>query len=138
MKYKPFLLLQTMFLLRRACSENYYYFFGIMSMMQYIYSFNNNKLSFRDSVLSKYISELLNGIRPHMRYKKWCIIKRVTAYKGNPFTDKLNCMLLLRKSVACSPPRVFLLNKRSELVTKCFHENKFFVTNYRTHCFNLP
>ena len=70
--------------------------------------------------LSKYIWELKDKGTDHEI--KWSIIKRAKPYSGKPsrcnlcLAEKL-CLLTADKSV--------LLNKRSELVTKCRHENKF-------------
>ena len=52
------------------------------------------------------------------------IIKRARAYKGNPS----RCNLCLSEKLCILTSQNFsLLNKKSELVTKCRHENKFFV-----------
>ena len=101
--------------------------------------FNNHKLSFRnrnhahDTVLSKYIWELRDNDTGHDI--KWRIIKRANAYKGNPS----RCNLCLSEKLCILTARgTSLLNRRSELVTKCRHENKFFATNHRTRCSNRP
>ena len=90
--------------------------------------YNNHKLSFKDrkhshdTVLSKYIWNLKDG---NIDYKiNWRIIKRARAYKGNPS----RCNLCLSEKLCILTSQNFsLLNKKSELVTKCRHENKFFV-----------
>ena len=76
---------------------------------------------------SQDISELRDN---DTRYDiKWRILKKANTYIGNPS----HCNLCLSEKLciltACD---VSLLNKRSELVTKCRHENKFFATNHRT------
>ena len=83
--------------------------------------YNNQELSFKDrnhshdTVLSKHIWDFKDG---NIDYEiNWCIIRRGSAYKGKPSRCNL-----------CRA--VFLLNKRSELVMKCRHENKFFVATY--------
>ena len=94
--------------------------------------YNNYKLSFNDrkhshdTVLSRYIWELRDN---DTNYDiKWRIIKRANAYKGNPS----RCNLCLSEKLCILTARdVSLLNKRSELVTKCRHENKFFATNHK-------
>ena len=90
--------------------------------------YNNHKRSFKDrkhshdTVLSKYIWNLKDG---NIDYKiNWRIIKRARAYKGNPS----RCNLCLSEKLCILTSQNFsLLNKKSELVTKCRHENKFFV-----------
>ena len=83
--------------------------------------------------LSKYIWEL----RDHDKVYdlKWRIIKRANAYQGNP---SLCITLFLSEKLCILTARDTLLNKRSELVTKCRHENKFFATNRGTRCSNRP
>ena len=49
----------------------------------------------------------------------WRIIKRARAYNGKPCLAEKLCILTAQNAS--------LLNKKSELVTKCRHENKFFV-----------
>ena len=65
---------------------------------------------------------------------KWQIIKRANAYKANP----LSCNLCLSKKLCILTARsASLLNKRSELVNKCHHDNKFFATKPMP-CSNRP
>ena len=100
--------------------------------------FNNHKLSFRnqnhshDTVLSKYICELKNNDTTYDI--KWCIIKTANAYKGNPSC----CNLCLSEKLCILTAGDTILNKWSELVTKCHQENKFFAANHRKRCSNHP
>ena len=90
--------------------------------------YNNHKLSFKDrkhshdTVLSKHIWDLKDG---NTDYEiNWRIIKRANAYKGKPSRCNL---CLAEKLCILTAQNTSLLNKKSELVTKCRHENKFFV-----------
>ena len=91
--------------------------------------YNNHKLSFRDRkhshsiVLSKHIWDLKDSNTDYQI--NWRIIKRANAYRGNPS----RCNLCLSEKLCILSARdISLLNKKSELVTKCRHENKFFTT----------
>ena len=94
--------------------------------------YNNHKLSFNDrkhshdTVLSRRIWELKDTNTSYDL--KWRIIKRANAYHGNPSRCNL---CLSEKLCILNTQDVSLLNKKSELVTKCRHENKFFATNHR-------
>ena len=92
--------------------------------------YNNHKLSFRDrkhshaTVLSKHIWDLKDSDTDY--HINWRIIKRANAYRGNPS----RCNLCLSETLCILSARdVSLLKKKSELVTKCRHENKFFTTS---------
>ena len=94
--------------------------------------YNNHKLSFKDrkhshdTVLSKHIWDL--KVR-NIDYKiNWRIIKRASAYKGSPSRCNL---CLAEKLCILTTQNASLLNKKSELVTKCRHENKFFMVTNR-------
>jgi len=91
--------------------------------------YNNHKLSFRDrkhshsTVLSKHIWDLKDSNTDYQI--NWRIIKRANAYRGNPS----RCNLCLSEKLCILSARdISLLNKKSELVTKCRPENKFFTT----------
>ena len=91
--------------------------------------YNNHKLSFRDqkhshsTVLSKHIWDLKDSNTDYQI--NWRIIKRANTYRGNPS----RCNLCLSEKLCILSARdISLLNKKSELVTKCRHENKFFTT----------
>ena len=90
--------------------------------------YNNHKLSFKnrkhshDTELSKHIWNLKDK---NIDYEiNWLIIKRVSAYKGKPSRCNL---CLAEKLCILTAQNASLLNKRSELVTKRRHENKFFM-----------
>ena len=89
--------------------------------------YNNHKLSFKDqkhshdTVLSKHIWDLQDG---NIYEINWHIIKRASAYKGKPSPCNL---CLAEKLCILIAQNASLLNKKSELVTKCCQENKFFV-----------
>ena len=89
--------------------------------------YNSHKLSFKDqkhshdTVLSKHL-RLKDG---NINYEiNWHITKRASAYKGKPSRCNL---CLAEKLCILTAQNASLLNKRSELVTKCCHENKFFM-----------
>ena len=94
--------------------------------------FNGHKVSLKhkshrnDTTLSKYIWKLKdNGTNFNIH---WSIVKRAKAYKGS--TRRCN-LCLTEKLCILSAPKDTLLNKRSELVSKCRHENKFCATNQK-------
>ena len=101
--------------------------------------YNNNKLSFKhrkhshDTVLSKYIWDLKDDNTDFSI--KWSIITRASSYRGNPSRCNL---CLMEKLCILSADRSTLLNKRSELVTKCRHENKFYAANQQQDRSNRP
>ena len=61
----------------------------------------------------------------------WCIVKSVACY---PNISK-RCMLCLHEKyeILNYPDQEELLNKRSELVSKCRHVNKFLLSNYKSN-----
>ena len=81
------------------------------------------------AVLSKHIWDLKDG---NIDYKiNWHIIKRASAYIGKPSRCNL---CLAEKLCILTAQNASLLNKKSELVTKCRHKNKFFMaTNQKKH-----
>ena len=101
--------------------------------------YNNRKLSFNhrkhshDTVLSKYIwDQKDNGTAYTI---KWSIIKRANPYHGHPSCCNL---CLSEKLCILSADKSTLLNKRSELITKCRHENKFYAANQKQDRSNRP
>ena len=73
-----------------------------------------------DTVVSKYIWDLKESDTDFSI--KWLIVMHVRSYRGNPSC----CYLcLMEKLCILSADKSTLLNKRSELITKCGHENKF-------------
>ena len=62
---------------------------------------------------------------------KWYTIKSVPGYSN----ISKRCMLYLHKEyeILNYPDQEKLLNKRSELVSKCRHINKFLLSNYKSN-----
>ena len=87
--------------------------------------FNNHKLSFshrqneKDAELSKYIWELKDQ---HTEYQiGWSIAQKSSGY---PVTKSCN-LCLLEKLLLCNfSDKSRIINKQSDLVSKCRHENK--------------
>ena len=101
--------------------------------------FNNHKVSFKhrkhshDTVLSKYIWDLKDSDTYFPI--KWSIATRARSYRGNPS----RCYLcLMEKLCILSADKSTLLNKRSELITKCRHKNKFYAANQMWNRFTHP
>ena len=98
--------------------------------------FYNHKKSFKDrhytneTSLSKYMWEMKDkyNVVPNL---KWSIVKTVPGYSN--ITKK--CMLCLHEKyeILNYPKQEELLNKRSELVSKCRHLNKFLLSNYKSN-----
>ena len=101
--------------------------------------FNNHKVSFKhrkhshDTVLSKYIWDLKDSDTNFSI--KWSIVMHARSYRGNPS----RCYLcLMEKLCILSADKSTLLNKRSELITKCSPENKFSAANQKRDRFTHP
>ena len=62
---------------------------------------------------------------------EWYIIKSVSGYSN----ISKRCMLCLHEKyeILNYPDQEELLNKRSELVSKCRHINKFLLSNYKSN-----
>ena len=60
-------------------------------------------------------------------YLEWKIVDKAKSHE----TVSRKCMLCLTKKYQIIFSKVNLLNSRSELVTKCCHENKFYLSNYK-------
>ena len=89
-----------------------------------------NKQEVKNSTsLSSYVWDLKekNDINPTL---KWSIIKHVKSYTSNA----RNCSLCLQEKfeILFYPIKNELLNKRSEMITKCRHMNKFMLANYKS------
>ena len=67
-----------------------------------------------------------NGLKPEVR---WSIVKEINSY-NNPKTCRL--CLYQKYAILNYPSQNDLLNKRSELVSKCRHQNKFLLANYKS------
>ena len=57
----------------------------------------------------------------------WNVLGKARAYK--PETKR--CLLCLTEKYHASFSTLDLLNSRNELVTKCRHENKFYLANFK-------
>ena len=98
--------------------------------------FYNHKKSFKnrryanETSLSAYMWEMKDkyNIIPEL---KWYIVKTVPGYSN--ITKR--CMLCLHEKyeILNYPDQEELLNKRSELVSKCRHINKFLLSNYKSN-----
>ena len=88
----------------------------------------NSEGSTNDTTLSKYIWELkeTSNSSPALI---WSIVKKVPPY-SNMSKKWLPC-LHEKFEINNYPPPEELLNKRSELISKCWHSNKFLLRNYK-------
>ena len=91
-------------------------------------SFNNKKYA-NSTTLSSYIWNMkeTHGITPTL---KWSIIRRVKSYSNT--TKKCPLCLSEKYEILKYPCRNELLNKRSEIISKCRHMNKFLLANYKS------
>ena len=110
-------------------SNNVY--FGI-SKTEFKSKYNNHTMSFRnrthenDTELSKYIWSLKDENKDFD--VKWSILKKSSGYS---IISKSCNHCLLEKLVICNfKEKDRLLNKRLDLVSKCWHENKYMLINY--------
>ena len=96
----------------------------------------NHKTSFKnrekanDTTLSKYVWEVKN------KYKetppiKWPIVKYVPGYSN--VTKKFLLCFHEKLEISNYPNQEELLNKRSELISKCRHVNKYLLSNYKSN-----
>lgn len=94
--------------------------------------YSNHKHSIRDrkyehaTELSKHIWTLKDKGQDYNI--KWSISKHATAYTNK--TKRCN-LCLTEKLTIINADKSSLLNKRSELISKCRHENKYYVKNYK-------
>ena len=90
----------------------------------------NNKKYMKSTALSSYFWDLetKENITPSF---KWSIIKQVRSYTINSHS----CPLCLQEKheIMFYPDKSELLNKRSELIAKCRHSNKFLLANYKSN-----
>ena len=83
----------------------------------------------KDIELSKYIWDLKDKNITNYS-KKWCIVKQTSGY--NSVTNYCN-LCLSEKLVICNfKDKDRLIKKRRDLVSKCLHENKFILSNYKS------
>jgi hypothetical protein len=90
-------------------------------------SFNNVKYK-NSTTLSTYIWNLKEkNIAPSI---KWSIITRVSSYSNK----SKSCPLCLREKleILCFGNKSKLLNKRTEIVAKCRHMNKYLIANHKS------
>ena len=108
-------------------------YFGICET-EFKTTLGNHKKSFKnrqkekDTDLSKYIWNLKDKNIPNYSIK-WSIVKQTSGY--NSVTNSCN-LCLSEKLVICNfRDKDRLINKRMDLVSKCRHENKFILSNYK-------
>ena len=87
-------------------------------------SFNNRGIA-NSTELSKCIWKLKDGNNAYDI--KWSILTSAAAYKN---TTKICDLCLTEKLCIINATKSSLLNKRSELISKCRHENKYYLMNY--------
>ena len=92
-------------------------------------SFNNEGHS-TDATLSKYVWEVKRKFKI-MPSLKWYIIKSVPAYSN--ISKKCQLSLQEKFEILNYPNPNELLNKRSELISKCRQVNKFLLSNYKSN-----
>ena len=94
--------------------------------------FNNHMQSLRhekyqsSTEFSKYIWQLKRSNTPFNI--KWSITKKSEAYSNE--TKRCDLCLTEKLSIINSD-KTTLLNKRPELISKCRHENKFYLRNFK-------
>ena len=92
-------------------------------------SSSKNRQKEKDIELSKYIWDLKDKNITNYR-KKWSIVKQTSGY--NSVTNFCN-LCLSEKLVICNfKDKDRLIKKRRDLVSKCLHENKFILSNYKS------
>ena len=92
-------------------------------------SFNNEDY-FKDTTLSKYVWEIKRKLKI-MPSLKWSIIKSVPAYSN--ISKKCQLCLQEKFEILNYPNPNELLNKKSRLISKCCHVNKFLLSNYKSN-----
>ena len=98
--------------------------------------YNNHKQSFKhrkhskSTTLSAYIWKLKDefSITPTL---SWSIVKKVPSYSN--ITKKCNLCLYEKFAILTHQNQEELLNKRSEIISKCRHENKFLLANFKSN-----
>ena len=78
----------------------------------------------------KYIWEIKEKHQENLSFK-WSIVKRLSAYSD--ITKKYLLCLHEKLEIVNYPHPEELLNKRSELVSKCRHANKYLLKNYKAN-----
>ena len=96
----------------------------------------NHKTSFKnrekanDTTLSKYVWEVKDKYKETPSLK-WSIVKSVPGYSN--ITKKCLLCLYEKLEIINYPNQEELLNKRSELISKCRHVNKYLLSNYKSN-----
>lgn len=81
-----------------------------------------------DTRLSKYIWDLKDkGVKMEDIKFEWSIIDHATPY----INGTRKCNLCLTEKFHIITSSLDLINKRSELISKCRHENKFYLMNFK-------
>ena len=87
----------------------------------------NNRSHEKDTELSKYIWKLKDAQTPFKI--KWSTVKKTSGYNN---ILKACSLCMSEKLAICNfKDKSRLLNKRNELVSKCRHENKYILRNFR-------
>ena len=96
--------------------------------------FNNHRQSFTNrkyassTTLSTHVWKLKdNGITPKLT---WSVVKHIKSY--NNTTKKCPLCMYEKLAIMTYPNQNDLLNKRSELISKCRHGNNFLLANYKS------
>jgi len=101
--------------------------------------YNNHTESFRNknksnsSELSKYIWQLKDSNKPYSI--AWSIAAHAASYRGG--MKRCNLCLTEKLIIIQADPQT-LLNKRTELISKCRHQNKYLLKNFKDIPFAVP
>ena len=90
------------------------------------YSFNKEERK-NDTALSKHVWEL--KYKNEMPDLKWSILKQIPAYSN--VSKKCNLCLREKLEIIKYENKEELLNKNNELISKCRHENKYLLKNFK-------
>ena len=90
----------------------------------------NNEGHSTDTTISKYVLEVKRKLQI-MPSLKWYTIKSVPAYSN--ISKKCYLLLPEKFEILNNPNPNELLNKISELISKCRHVNKFLLSNYKSN-----
>ena len=92
------------------------------------HSFRNEKRK-NDTELSKYIWKVK---QQNENYDlEWSILKQIPSYSNK--TKKCDLCLHEKLEIITYKDKDILLNKNNELISKCRHQNKFLLKNYKTN-----
>ena len=113
-------------------------FFYHLGIYIYIYKHRNSftyESKNNSSELSKHVWELRKkGIPTNNLNFMWSIFNRATAHINR--SDRCNLCLTEKFHIITSQAK--LLNKKSELISKCRHENKYHLSNYKDFPPDIP